>query len=312
MKNKNKDFNKLAVPEIQFVIDHPKIEGDGEDALLCQANDNHCVAAVFDGCGGSGARKYDAYNGKTGAYVASRIAAAATEKWHNAGAIGSPEEYIRPAIMKCSEKSGAKSGLRGSMVKEFPTTAAIISVKEKAERLDVCCHWAGDSRCYHIDRHGLHQLTWDDLDVQDAMENLSEDGVLKNVINASVPYEMHSQHYSAVRRCLLFSATDGCFGYLNSPMEFEFIILDTLMSSKSVDEWKSKLEAVIGERAGDDYTLCMLGYGFASILQIKLWYEARYKRVKEQYIEANGTVDEVWSEYKKAYNSVMPKKKPIE
>ena len=63
--------------------------------------------------------------------------------------------------------------------------------------------------------------------------------------------------------CVLLCATDGCFGYLKSPMEFEHLLLSTLEASKSVDAWQEKLERVLDEIAGDDQSLAavIIGYG---------------------------------------------------
>ena len=67
----------------------------------------------------------------------------------------------------------------GSLGKAFPTTASVITGKTNGNKVDVTCYWAGDSRCYMLDANGLHQLTADDLDGQDAMSNLSNDGVMQ-------------------------------------------------------------------------------------------------------------------------------------
>ena len=56
-----------------FVVHGEKIPGKGEDSFLLSVNERAGLAAVFDGCGGSGARVYKDLGGKTGAYIAARV-----------------------------------------------------------------------------------------------------------------------------------------------------------------------------------------------------------------------------------------------
>ena len=41
--------------------------------------------------------------------------------------------------------------------------------------------------------------------------------------------------------CIIMAATDGCFGYLKSPMEFEKLLLDTLLAGESIVQWQNAL-----------------------------------------------------------------------
>ena len=65
------------------MINHAARNGLGEDSFFCAQSDDSAIVAVFDGCGGLGARKYEAFQGHTGAYMASRTVAGAICDWYN-------------------------------------------------------------------------------------------------------------------------------------------------------------------------------------------------------------------------------------
>ena len=62
--------------------------------------------------------------------------------------------------------------------------------------------WAGDSRVYVLYEKGLLQMTVDDLDVSDAMKNLSADGALTNVISSDGNYEVHGKIIGVRTTCI--------------------------------------------------------------------------------------------------------------
>ena len=72
---KNKNSNEY------LVICQEQIKGKGEDFFLFEVDEDRLIMGVFDGCGGSGARIYPAFDGRTGAKVASRALAGAVKLW---------------------------------------------------------------------------------------------------------------------------------------------------------------------------------------------------------------------------------------
>jgi len=196
----------------------------------------------------------------------------------------------------------------GSLGKAFPTTASIITGKtnnKKISQLKISCFWAGDSRCYMLDFEGLHQLTTDDLDGQDAMSNLTNDGVMTNVINATAPFEIHFKELTVGHPCILLTATDGCFGYLNSPMEFEYLLIDTLLNAKSIIEWRIMLNDRMNQVSGDDYTLCVAACGFKDFDNLKSTFVDRREYVSNVYINNPEDVYNLWEVYKKDYSKYL-------
>lgn len=92
---------------------------------------------MFDGCGGSGARVYDVYGGHTGAYLASRIASGAAYDWfQNEEPPAALERDIARALQCYKENASGSSGIRSSMAKDFPTTAAAAKCSCSPSRVD--------------------------------------------------------------------------------------------------------------------------------------------------------------------------------
>jgi len=303
IKVNNKASSSLDISTI-FSVAKEMIPGNGEDSYYYQSEKDRFIIASLDGCGGSGSKKYEMLSGKTGAYIASRAVAGALESWFKAA--GKPEEiesYIGQAMEICRRMSEIPNEKRmmGSLGKAFPTTAAIITGKA-GKTVEANVLWAGDSRCYLLSDKGLCQLTADDLDGQDAMSNLLNDGVMTNVISAGAPFELHKKSLTIKQKCILLCCTDGCFGYLNSPMEFEYLLLATLVSSKSISEWKSKLDAEFADVAGDDYTLTTAAFGYYDFEQLRNDFMPRIKYLKGKYIDPDVEPQKLWEEYKKDYS----------
>lgn len=291
-----------------------KIPGHGEDAYVYSLHDNSSVVGVFDGCGGSGAKSYARVGNKTGAFLASRIAAVATLDWFQKGnafledeqAAASLKLYLKRYLDTCSKVLGGASRIRGSLSKELPTTCAIMVMRRHGSACEALSLWAGDSRCYMLDAGGLHQLSSDDLDGYDAMQNLTADGALTNVISASQDFVIHTALTPVTGPCVLFTATDGCFGYLPTPMEFENLLLSTMAQAQNALEWDALMRDTFSSVAGDDTTLCGMSLGFGSFKRLQDAFVPRRRLLQTHYVHDlnKKTEDEkraLWDEYKQGY-----------
>ena len=287
-----------------FKVAKEMVAGNGEDCYYYQYEKDRFIIASLDGCGGSGSKKYDVLSGKTGAYIASRAVAGSLKSWFDeSGNIEDMEKYVDAAMGTCRSVGDASGGKRmmGSLGKEFPTTAAIITGKVK-DTIELVVVWAGDSRCYLLSERGLCQLTEDDLDGQDAMSNLINDGVMTNVISAGAPYKLHKKKITVKERCILLCATDGCFGYLSSPMHFEHLLIDTMVRSRNISDWKSMLDASFDKAAGDDYTLTVAAIGFRDYADMSSGFVKRHEYLSKKYVYPNADVLKLWEEYKPDYS----------
>jgi len=142
------------------------------------------------------------------------------------------------------------------------------------------------------------------------MENLSADGALTNVVSLSGPFVIHSKEIDISCPCILFAATDGCFGYLSSPMEFENMLLNTLLSSESIEDWENKIAVFLNGVSGDDFSLCGLIIGYGSFNTLKMNFAEREKKLCAEYIDdiATKSLEEkrhLWKKYSSTYSRYL-------
>ncbi len=299
-----------------FVSEGEMIEGLGEDSFAYSLNDKYGFIAAFDGCGGIGSRKYEIYENKTGAYIASHNLAQVTLDWFRdfsdsgdeLGKDISLELYdVFTEKLKRIESQTTATAIKGSLTKSFPTTASLIFFKRCGRRIYASFVWAGDSRGFILTSDGLCQITTDDIDAdEDALSNLTSDSRLINVVSAAGDYKLNYRGVKCPPAGVLISATDGSFGYFKTPMEFEYMLINALSKSESIDEWQSNINAYIAEYTGDDFTLAVAVYGYKSFRMLKRMFIVRKKQLYMNCIRklADATDEEklcLWNEYKKNY-----------
>ncbi len=287
--------NNLA---LDFVMSfcRDKIAGHGEDSYCYSFCDNAGLLGAFDGCGGAGARKHSYYSGYTEAYMASRLCAGSFYDQFrrlfpcNQSAVSLTKEVFAPQTSQRLIEFGPPKDetgfqIKGSSVRTLPSTAAVALMQQDADgSVLVTAIWAGDSRVYIMDSLGLAQLTVDDTTVTDPMVNIYEDGILKNIVCSDKPIKLHTKTIKISEPFVVFVATDGCFGYLSTPMEFEGVIIETLLTTKCVAEWEQKLADTLGAIAGDDHTLCLASYGYGSYESLQKSFARRYEYIEKHYL----------------------------
>jgi serine/threonine protein phosphatase PrpC len=300
-----------ARPTISFSFNLGKIAGQGEDAdpILRDGRDLGLVA-VFDGMGGAGGTVYETPDGpRSGAYLASRLARDVVEQrmlellepeWNLDGR--SAAEDLRGSVERAlaarlSELNAPPSALRSKLLRALPTTMALGALQRLEPAGPVwSCHvlWAGDSRVYVFEpEHGAHQLTTDDVrDRGDAMANLREDSVVSNAMSADTDFVVHHRQVELTAPFLLVAATDGCFGYVRSPMHFERLLLRTLLASDDTRAWSDALQREITAVTGDDAAMALLGVG-ADHDGFRALFEARAGEVEK---EITAPIDELGAE----------------
>ena len=277
-------------------IDIPK---HGEDAPPYASNG---VIIVCDGLG-SGNQIFEVDGQKaTNAYFASRETSRIVSEFLGTNresildscdddvfAIKLRETIIR-GLKEYSHKYGIsleKMGLSGSTIRTLPTTLASMVYGEKDGKITVVTFWVGDSRCYCLDpEKGLMQLTKDDgLIPQDAMESLIDDSPMNNVINISMDFHVNCARYVFDKPCLLMSASDGMFGYLLSPMHFEY---EFLPKGEDFNLAENIIEAT-SRRHIDDCTLACVPVGIESMEEYVRIYAPRTENIGKMI----DTIDEV-------------------
>lgn len=273
------DPERPAAPPVAFGFNLGKIPDQGEDSdPILRAGRNLALLAVFDGMGGAGGTVYETPDGpRTGAYIASRIAREVVERrmvdllrpdWYLDGeaAAADLQRSVKAALEERLEQLNApKSGLRSKLLRALPTTMALVALQRKSSSADEwVAHvlWAGDSRAYVFAPKGLRQLTTDDLrDPGDAMDNLRHDSVVGNAMSADVDFHVSYRRVDLRAPFLAVCATDGCFGYVRSPMHFEHLVLAHLQASEDAEDWSTRLQEDIKAVTGDDAAMSAIAIG---------------------------------------------------
>lgn len=314
------DQKLTELTDAVFVV-HGEMKSDnGEDSYAFSVNDEKGMIAVFDGCGGIGSRKYDTYSNKTGAYIASRIAAETVLDRFNAFSCSKAEFSSNDmrelanimhdeitARLHGFEKGVKTSLMKGSLTKSFPTTASIVYFAPEKNGLKTAFMWAGDSRGFVLDSAGLRQITRDDIKGgEDAYSNINDDGILSNVVSAAGDFSFNLEMLECTAPAVFISATDGCFNYYKTPMEFEYMLIETLCKSSKISQWEENIEKSIYSVTADDYTMSIAALGFGSFKALKKAFADRKNYLYKEYIaKLIGATEEqiliLWNKYKNDY-----------
>lgn len=307
--------------DIVQVINKPAMENLGEDSFYCAKCSQSAIVSVFDGCGGLGARTYDSFQGHSGAYIASRTVSGAVRDWYHENhkkswknvqqLADNIDSYIRKAYKICEKYGVERLKIRGSMVRKFPTTLALAYAECDREEILIHVLWAGDSRVYLLDKNGLAQLTKDDTDVEDALENLISDGAMTNVLSSDGNYQINCKTIKLTEPGIIFAATDGCFGYIPSPMEFEYVLLKSLVGSSTPERFKKELRTRLSQYAGDDLALGLMSFCYGDFASTRKVFADRLTYIEKKYIEFPGDerneeqIQHLWDTYKPSYERYL-------
>jgi serine/threonine protein phosphatase PrpC len=287
-------------PTVSFGFNLGKVPDHGEDSdpILRDGPDLGLIA-VFDGMGGAGGTVYETPDGpRSGAYLASRIARDVVEQrmlqllvpdWNLKG--GAAADDLRRSVQdalqeRLAELKAPKSGLRSRLLRALPTTMAVIAL-QRAHRSGSrwLCHvfWAGDSRAYVFEPDGARQLMTDDLrEPSDAMTNLRRDSVVSNAMSADTEFHVNYRRVELEGPFLLVCATDGCFGYVPSPMHFERLVLAPLATSRTVEAWSQTIQREVAAVTGDDAAMAVMAVG-ADLGELKALYAPRIAELEQQF-----------------------------
>ena len=289
-------------PTISFAFNLGKIPDQGEDSdPILRDGPDLGLLGVFDGMGGAGGTVYETPEGRrTGAYLGSRIARDVVEQrmldllepdWHLNGkaAARNLEHSVQQALkQRLQELNPAPSGLRSRLIRALPTTMALVALQRTQPGGPTWAghvFWAGDSRVYVFEARGASQLSTDDLrDPGDALANLRRDSVVSNALSADTEFHINYRRVELHSPFLVVCATDGCFGYVRTPMHFEYLVLRHLLEARSTEVWSSTLQAEIAAVTGDDAAMSTLGVG-ADLQEFQKLFAPRVAELASDFIE---------------------------
>ena len=292
----------------------------GEDShAICQDEQGLCLC-VTDGCGGLGSKRYEALEGRTGAYIAARLAAQTFADW--AEECRPAPKTINEAEKLCREIEQLlfqtlrdfadehlrqeKSRIMGSMQKTLPTTLCAFTAYQN----ELCFWWAGDSRGYVLDENGLSQYTRDHLRAEtDAFETLYRDAPLSNLLCADHLGKIECRRLKQEKPAAVMVATDGVYSALPSPMETEMLLLDTLRNAASYERWGKRLHRKVRRNAQDDASLLIIPLNADHFEQLKQTLLPRREVLQKHFITPlrrhrgdAAYAREKWLAYKPAYD----------
>jgi serine/threonine protein phosphatase PrpC len=289
-------------PTISFVFNLGKIPDQGEDSdPILRDGPDLGLLGVFDGMGGAGGTVYETPEGRrTGAYLASRIARDVVEQrmldllepdWHLNGkaAARNLQHSVQQALkQRLQELNPAPSSLRSRLIRALPTTMALVALQRTQPGGPTWAghvFWAGDSRAYVFESRGVSQLSTDDLrDPGDALANLRRDSVVSNALSADTEFHINYRRVELRSPFLVVCATDGCFGYVRTPMHFEYLVLSHLLNARNTEGWSSALQAEIAAVTGDDAAMSTLGVG-ADLEEFQELFAPRVAELASDFIE---------------------------
>lgn len=310
-------------------FNHGRKENGGEDSdpfIIVSKNNNWGAIGVFDGMGGSGSAIRTMSDGEkhTDAYIASRLVRDTTLNYvinNKKCGVDFDTKALSYAIkhdldVKKEELNIVPSKLKSTMMKILPTTMAMMSWDIRKTGIEIYSYWAGDSRNYILFRGGLCQVSKDHArNGGDAMYNLHNDPPMSNCISQSEPFYISKLSFVSNEPIILISCTDGCFGYLPSPMHFEKLLLDTLYISNNEKEWANNIDDALLCVSGDDYSIAITMIGL-SFNEWKKHMRSRYKYLIDKFIKPYDICDAninfistkmyaIWNSYKIGYEELL-------
>lgn len=286
---------------------HKPLKGHDEDAPPF-ADDKMII--VCDGLGGGGQNRYK-FNGemRTSAYLGSREISQAFHKYCDVNydkicsSMENPEEiitdlkkYISKSLTDFVAENELKNLVRGKSMQMLPSTLAAIIYKVCDEHIDALVISAGDSRAYMLTSDkGLQQLSEDD--VLDGVDAYSKSATMTNNISQNGEYHVNYAYYKLPLNCILFVSSDGCFDYVSTPMEWEYILETAIVNCKNVlDSENDALGESIGnilEKRGlkDDCTIAGTIFGFSESDELRTEFFNRGTNVQLCYTKPYAEIE---------------------
>ena len=128
------------------------------------------------------------------------------------------------------------------------------------------------------------------------MVNLRQDSVVSNVMSADTDFVVQHREVELGAPFVAIAVTDGCFGYLPSPMHFEHLVLAALRDSLDADSWSAAMQSAVAAVTGDDAAMGLLAVG-ADHAELQELFAERTTELERRWIRP---LDELGAELRRA------------
>lgn len=292
-------------------------KGEDGNPVVVKNGQETMAIGVFDGLGGRSAGYGDFTGGQIASGFASHLTQNFLEQTHQnlseQDAI-QIQQTICQSLKKEADEKIKPSRIKGTLVSDrLCTTLAIASISPfniQNNSFHLNLAWIGDSRIYFLSpSKGLQQLTKDDLtEDNDAFELIRKDPPMSQYITADMhlhpDWQINFKVEEFTEKGCVLACTDGCFQYLESPWNFEKLILDTLVRSQSVVSWKNLLKAEYENIKQDDISFVLQPIGINDFDSLKNLYLERLEQIKKNFDTQSNSYDELkklWNIYSENY-----------
>ncbi|MFF4594738.1 serine/threonine protein phosphatase [Amycolatopsis sp. NPDC001319] len=270
-----------------------RIVGEGEDAdplVLYHRPSASGLLAVFDGVGGAGRAavgRTQSGQTRTQAWLASRRVRGLVEEWFTDNSADASAEALAAHIsVRLPAGVLQNQRMRGRLRRELPSTFAGLAFDLSPGEVAWQVLWAGDSRCYVAEpRVGLQQLSVDDTESGDALYLLLQDPPMTNMVHAGGRFTVNGWRGGARFPCILVTATDGFFGYVGTPAEFEYKLWETLLAAQDAMHWSVLLSEQVVSYTKDDASIAIVALGFEDFSALRASFRQRFDRLREEHAE---------------------------
>ncbi len=279
---------------------------------------------VCDGLGGSGATKHPVHEEgadepvlRTSGYLGSRVVCDCVERFYAENyerirdAVVQPDQGMIGKLLIVNELKGViVKALNDQMtalqidpmltkkkaLKVFPTTLASSLYFPAEGKLIMLTIWAGDSRVYILSpSKGLQLLSEDDaIDAGESMNSASE---MTNCISAGNQFKLNFVVHEVSEPCVIFACSDGCFDYQLSPLHFEWLLLQPVLTrlpeaqaAALSEAFSTSIKECMYQTIGDDTTMAGIILEMDSSQTMKALYQPRMSAFGDHALEMNEAI----------------------
>ena len=276
-------------------------------------------SVVCDGLGGSGSTKHEVLEdglpkARTSGYLGSRIVCDSVNVFYeqnyerltlamydglnNSTGISDIITELKTEITNNLNYQITALGIdpmltRKRALKIFPTTLASALYFQNEDKCKILAVWAGDSRVYVLSpSKGLQMLSLDDAANADVEMNSASE--MNNCISAGNPFKLNYSVFEMDEPGIVFCCTDGCFDYLPSPLHFEWLLLQTILSCVPEAEreglgqaFADSVRDTVYQSIGDDTTMSGIICKIDSTAQLRQTFSPRMDQFGQLALQMN-------------------------